>query len=82
MYILLQEKKVDGSGDGSWKGVRYFSCKDGHAVFIVLSKLKPDIRQKTRSLVGRGRFSVHSLTFATLCRVYHMYHTVGNIGGV
>ena len=68
MCILLQEEKVDGSGDGSWKGVRYFSCKDGHAVFIVHNMLKPDRRQKKRSLVGRGRFSVHSLTYATLCR--------------
>ena len=35
---------MDGGGDGSWKGERYFTCSDGHAVFIVLSKLKPDPR--------------------------------------
>ena len=35
---------MDGCGDGSWKGEQYFSCRDGHAVFIVLSKLKPDSR--------------------------------------
>ena len=35
---------MDGCGDGSWKGERYFTCPDGHALFIVLSKLKPDPR--------------------------------------
>ena len=35
---------MDGCGDGSWNGEQYFSCRDGHAVFIVLSKLKPDSR--------------------------------------
>ena len=35
---------MDGVGDGSWGSERYFSCKDGHALFIVLSKLKPDSR--------------------------------------
>ena len=41
---IVQETRMDGSGDGSWNGERYFSCKDGHALFIVLSKLKPDAR--------------------------------------
>ena len=35
---------MDGCGDGSWNGEQYFSCRDGHAMFIVLSKLKPDSR--------------------------------------
>ena len=35
---------MDGYGDGSWNGKQYFRCRDGHAVFIVLSKLKPDSR--------------------------------------
>ena len=44
MCLLLQDMKVDGCGDGSWDSKRYFTCKDGHAIFIVLSKLKPDQR--------------------------------------
>ena len=42
--MLLQETRMDGCGDGSWKDEQYFSCRDGHAMFIVLSKLKPDSR--------------------------------------
>ena len=44
MCLLLQDMKVDGCGDGSWDNKRYFTCIDGHAIFIVLSKLKPDQR--------------------------------------
>ena len=35
---------MDGCGDGSWEGEQYFSCRDGHAMFIVLNKLKLDSR--------------------------------------
>ena len=40
--LLLQDTRMDGCGDGSWSGKQYFSCRDGHALFIVLRKLKPD----------------------------------------
>ena len=60
MCLLLQDMKVDGCGDGSWNNKRYFTCKDGHAVFIVLSKLKPDQRHRKRHSSGGGKLTVHS----------------------
>ena len=57
---------MNKSGDGSWNGVQYFSCKDGHAVFILLSKLKPDARfvQKTQGH-NRELFLFQIITFST-----------------
>ena len=57
---LLQDMKVEGCGDGSWDNKRYFTCVDGHAVFIVLSKLKPDQRHGKRHSSGGGKLIVHS----------------------
>ena len=51
---------MDGCGDGSWNNKRYFTCKDGHAVFIVLSKLKPGQRHRKRHSSGGGKLTVHS----------------------
>ena len=39
---------MEGCGDGSWDNKRYFTCENKHAVFIVLSKLKPDQRFSQR----------------------------------
>ncbi len=56
----LQDMKMDGCGDGSWDNKRYFTCKDGHAKFIVLSKLKPDQRHRKRHSSSGGKLTVHS----------------------
>ena len=58
--VLLQDMKVAGGGDGSWNNKRYFTCVDGHAVFIVLSKLKPDQRHRKRHSSSGGKLTVHS----------------------
>ena len=66
---------MGGCGDGSWKGERYFSCKDGHALFIVRNMLKPDRRQKKRSLVGQGK-CIYSLMlhYVGLQGVSHVWY--------
>lgn len=69
LCILLQDEQVDGCGDGSWKGKRYFSCKDGHSLFTVPSRLKPDRRHVNKhSLVIHGKFIMHSLTPSAFCK--------------
>jgi ubiquitin thioesterase CYLD len=40
-------------GDGSWKNTEYFKCRNGHGMFIAMSKLRPDPRYPTH--VERGR---------------------------
>ena len=58
--VLLQDRKVAGGGDGSWDDKRYFTCKDGHAIFIVLKRLLPDRRVRRGHSAGGGRLIVHS----------------------
>ena len=60
MCLLLQDMKMDGCGDGSWDDKRYFTCKDGHAIFIVLKRLLPDWRVRRGHSAGGGRLIVHS----------------------
>ena len=48
-----------GGGDGSWDNKRYFTCKDGHAVFIELQKELPDRQVRRRHSAGGGRLIVH-----------------------
>ena len=35
---------MDGCDDGTWNGVRYFSCRQGHGFFCPMSSLNPDLR--------------------------------------
>ena len=42
--LLLQEESMEGCGDGTWNGVRYFSCRQGHGFFCPVSSLAPDQR--------------------------------------
>ena len=35
---------MEGCNDGIWKGIRYFSCRQGHGFFCPLSSLAPDQR--------------------------------------
>lgn len=42
--VALQEQYADRCGDGTWEGVRYFSCDYGRAFFCPVSTLKPDQR--------------------------------------
>ena len=35
---------VDGGGSGSFKDVSYFSCTEGHGLFLPLSRLRKDAR--------------------------------------
>ena len=51
---------MDRCGDGSWNNKRYFTCKDGHAIFIVLNRLLPDRRVRKGHSAGGGRLIVHS----------------------
>ena len=60
MCLLLQDKKIDGCGDGSWDNKRYFSCEDGHALFIVLSRLMPDRRHRKGHTSGGSKLIVRS----------------------
>ena len=60
MCVLLQEEAVPGCGDGSWDNKRYFTCKNGHALFIVLNKLKPDQRFRKAHSASGGKLIVHS----------------------
>ena len=60
---------MDGCGDGSWNGERYFTCNDGHAVFIVLSKLKADHRFVQQPQGANRKFSVLQ------CFTTHLVHS-------
>ena len=53
---------MDGCGDGSWDNKRYFRCEDGHALFIVLTKLKPDQRFSQRPKGNNRKFVNHTAT--------------------
>ena len=35
---------MEGCSDGTWNGVRYFSCRQGHGFFCPISSLDPDQR--------------------------------------
>ena len=35
---------VDGGGSGSFKDVSYFTCSEGHGLFLPLSRLRRDTR--------------------------------------
>ena len=39
---------MKGCFDGTWKGIRYFSCKHGHGFFSPVSNLRPDQRVVTQ----------------------------------
>ena len=65
--LLLQDREMDGCGDGCWKNERYFTCERGHAIFTVLSKLRPDQRPRQGFSPGSSKLTVHSLV---LCKRY------------
>ena len=46
---------MGGCGDGSWNGVRYFSCRQGHGFFCPLSSLTPDQRFTQIAEIGVNR---------------------------
>ena len=52
---------MDGCLDGMWKGVRYFSCRQGHAFFCPVASLAPDQRftPNTSAAVNRELVHVH-----------------------
>jgi ubiquitin thioesterase CYLD len=41
-------------GDGSWKNTEYFKCRNGHGMFIAMSKLRPDPRYQTHVEQGKN----------------------------
>lgn len=41
---VVQDIKVKGGGPGSFQGVNYFNCSDGHGLFLPVSHLKRDGR--------------------------------------
>ena len=53
--FLLQQTSVDRHGNSSCKGEPYFNCKDGHAVFVVLSGLLPDQRHRKEQSSGDSK---------------------------
>ena len=69
--LLLQDTRMDGCGDGSWNGEQYFSCRDGHGMFIVLSKLKLDSRFIQQPQGPNRKFQcLHQLGFyLSMCNV-------------
>ena len=42
--LKSQEEPMERCQDGIWKGVRYFTCRQGHAFFCPVSSLAPDQR--------------------------------------
>ena len=40
--MIPQEYQVEGGGPGSFQGTSYFSCSDGHGLFLPMSRLKRD----------------------------------------
>ena len=42
--MIPQECQVEGGGSGSFLGISYFSCSDGHGLFLPTSRLKKDNR--------------------------------------
>ena len=44
VLYTLQEHEVEGGGSGSFQGVSYFSCHQGHGLFLPVSHLKGDDR--------------------------------------
>ena len=67
LLILLQEDDVDNLAgmDGSWSGVKYFSCKPNRGKFVVLNSLKPDQRLKENALPGN--VYMHSYLLLKFC---------------
>ena len=65
LVILLQEDDVDNSKDGSWSGVKYFSCKPNRGKFVFLNSLKPDQRLKENALPGN--IYMHSYLLLKFC---------------
>ena len=55
MHFLLQEEPMEGCHDGVWNGIRYFSCRQGHALFCPLSSLTPDQRFAQTTVVDVNR---------------------------
>jgi hypothetical protein len=52
--VELDERHPD-CGDGFWKGEEYFKCTNGHGMFVLLSKLRPDPRYQTHVEQGKNR---------------------------
>ena len=48
---------MEGCGDGTWNGVRYFNCQTGHSIFFPLSSLTPDQRfAQTATVYGNRKY--------------------------
>lgn len=58
--IVLQEDYVDtfAGNDGSWGGIKYFSCKPNKGKFVMLTALKPDQRTKNDALPGKMMYFI------------------------
>ena len=54
---------MEGCNDGTWNGVRYFSCRQGHGFFVPLSLLSPDQRfaEVTIAATNRKCISKHHM---------------------
>ena len=67
LLILSQEDIVDNFAgkDGSWSGVKYFSCKPNRGKFVVLNSLKPDQRLKENALPGNV-YCIHICFYSLL----------------
>ena len=58
---------MEGCGDGMWKGVRYFSCRQGHGFFCPLSSLIPDQRFTQTIVTDANRKSLQQYIMCTYC---------------
>ena len=50
--MIPQECQVEGGGRGSFQGTSYFSCSDGHGLFLPTSRLKQDNRFEEGTLTN------------------------------
>ena len=48
----MQDDIVDGGHSGKYEGKRYFTCDDGHGVFLPMTTLRPDDRFDPPPLKG------------------------------
>jgi len=55
-----------GDSDGTWMGIKYFSCEPNKGKFIMLNSLKPV--QRTKTSLSSGEI--------LLCYMIHVYKLV------